>query len=656
MIPDDVISQIRDAADIVAVIGQHVQLRRAGTSWKGLCPFHGEKTPSFNVVPAKQFFHCFGCQKHGDVFSFLMELEGKSFVEVAEQLAGRFGIAMPRVEESPELRRARGERVAMLELNRTAVAFYREVLADPRRGEPGRAYLARRGVSAETAERFQLGYAPADWGALADHLKAKRADLELAVRLGLVAHRPRTGGYYDRNRDRLVCPVIVPGGEIVGFSSRLVAAPQPSPDGSEPPKYINSPESAVYKKGKLLFGLAQAREAMHARQRVVLVEGNFDVITLHQAGFTEVVAPLGTALTVEQVAVLKRLTEKIVLLYDGDRAGYKATMHALQLCVEADAEVLVAVRPGHARSGGAGALADGVDPDSLVAGGGAAQLREAVDRAQGGIEFFAFEVWGKARANSDARARALEEAARLVAKIANPIKRDLIVGTLASGLQVDVGVVRNALARVQASPATSQLSHGRPTHAGPPVRAEHPNAPSSLREDAAPATETSVAPPPMEELELVALLADHPALIATAEADKAFWLLTDGRLRDMYSAARDGQSFLELAPVRLPPTTAKHVLSGKYALTKDPSSSLAAMTRNLEARKLGVGLVELKNRLADAKRRGDHDLARRLAQQAVAERRGDREITTSLADGLKAGPTENVVPFGPEISNRKQVE
>src|SRR6476469_1603470 len=184
MIPDDVITQIRDAADIVAVIGQHVQLRRAGTSWKGLCPFHGEKTPSFNVVPAKQFFHCFGCQKHGDVFSFLMELEGKSFVEVAEQLAGRFGITVPRVEESPELRRARGERITMLDINKLATAFFREVLADPRRGEPGRAYLARRGVTAETAERFQLGYAPGEWSALADHLKARRLDLDRAVRQG----------------------------------------------------------------------------------------------------------------------------------------------------------------------------------------------------------------------------------------------------------------------------------------------------------------------------------------------------------------------------------------------------------------------------------------------------------------------------------------
>jgi DNA primase len=666
MIPDDVIEQIRDAADIVAVIGQHVQLRKAGTSWIGLCPFHGEKTPSFNVIPVKRFFHCFGCQKHGDVFSFLMEFEGKSFVEVAEQLAGRFGITLPRLEESPELRRARGERTAMLELNKLAAAFFREVLADPKRGEPGRAYLARRGVTTETADKFQLGYAPGDWGALADYLRTKRADLELAVRLGLVAPRP-SGGYYDRNRDRLVCPVIVPGGEIAGFSARLVGPAQKAPDGSEPPKYINSPESAVYKKGKLLFGLAQAREAMHAQKRVVLVEGNFDVITLHQAGFTEVVAPLGTALTIEQVSVLKRLAERIVLLYDGDRAGYKATMHALQLCVDADAEVLVASRPGHGRSGGAGALADGVDPDSLVAGGGAALLREAIERAQGGIEFFAFEVWAKARGNSDARARALEDAVRLVGKIASPTKRDLIVGTLATGLEVDVGVVKSALARGAQGP--HQRSNPPANHAVHRP-APHPNAPSSQRETGpetgGPALPRPVAPPPIEELELIALLADHPALIATAEADKAFWLLTDDRLRAMYSAARAGQSLLELAPVQLSPPTAKHVLSGKYA-SKDAPSSLAAMTRNLEARKVQMARRELTRTLADAKRRGDHELARQLTQQNVAERTGNRELAMQLADARdkrftrderKTGSmTEKTASLvNPETSNRKQVE
>ncbi len=668
MIRDDVISQIRDAADIIQVIGQHVQLRKAGRNWKGLCPFHGEKTPSFNVSPDKGFFHCFGCQKHGDVFTFVMELEGKSFVEAAEQLAGRFGIAVPRIEESPELRKARGERVAMLELNKLATAFYREVLADPKRGEAGRAYLAKRGVKDEIADRFQLGYAPSDWGALADYLKAQRADLELAVKVGLLAPRPKSGGYYDRNRDRLVCPVIVPGGDVVGFSSRVVGAAAPSADGSEPPKYINSPESAVYKKSKLLFGLAQAREAMAVTKRCVLVEGNFDVITLHQAGFTDVVAPLGTALTPEQINVLKRMAERVVLLYDGDKAGYKATMHALGLCVEADVEIQVASRPGNAKSGGSGPLSGGMDPDSLVAGGGADQLREAIDHAKGGVEYFAFEVWSKARGNVDARARALEDAARLVAKVANPMKRDLIVATLADGLDVDVGVVRNAVARV----GDHRPGQGRETM--PPQRpAQYPNASASAHPNAPGAGGGSVARPggssgpndpqmapvaprpPSEEVEVISLLADHPSLIATPEADKAFWLLTDARLRDMYSAARAGQSLHELAAAsgHISPPIAVHVLSGKYADSKDPRGDLVAMTRNLEVRKSEVGLAELKKSLASAQKRGDREMARLLAQLAEAERKGDRElvarIRSSLEIGLETGEAEI-------SSNGKQVD
>jgi len=640
MIPDDVITQIRDAADIIAVIGQHVQLRKAGRNWKGLCPFHGEKTPSFNVSPDKGFFHCFGCAKHGDVFTFIMELEGKSFVEAAEQLANRFGIVVPRIEEAPEVRRARGERVAMLDINKIATAFYREMLADRHgRGQPGWAYLAKRGVTAEVAEKFQLGYAPGEWGLLADHLKAKHVDMELAVRVGLVAHRPRSGGYYDRNRDRLVCPVMVPGGEITGFSSRIVGTPVKSEDGSEPPKYINSPESAVYKKSKLLFGLAQAREAMQAQKRAVLVEGNFDVITLHQAGFTEVVAPLGTALTIEQVNVLKRLTEKIVLLYDGDRAGYKATMHALQMCVEADVEVLVARRPGHGKSGGAGALADGVDPDSLVAGGGAEQLREAVDRAQGGIEYFAFEVWGKARNNADARTRALDEAGKLLAKVANPVKRDLLLHTLATALGVDMAVVRSATARAAGSSSGAPSGgYSRGNSQGP----SHPNAPGDRQgADSAPGATPSASMPPMDELEVIALLADHPSLIATAEADKAFWLLTDARLRDMYSAARAGQPFHELVAVHLLSPTAEHVLSGKYAETKDPRAALLAMAKNLEARKTEVGRNDLRKQLADAGRSNNRELQRQLARLAEAERKGDHELVARIKDSIASDETSS---------------
>ena len=626
MISDDVIAQIKAAADIVVVISQYVQLRKAGRNFKGLCPFHGEKTPSFSVNPGNQFFYCFGCQKKGDALNFVMEIEGKSFIEACEQLGARFGVEIPKIEENPDDRRRRGERARMLDINKVATEFYRAQLASPA-GEPARAYLAKRGVSDEISEKFQLGHAAPDWDLLALHLQSKRVDMQLAEQLGLVAPRgQRQGSYYDRIRDRLVCPIVQPGGEVFGFSSRALGSGPPAPDGNEPPKYINSPESLVYKKSNLLFGLSQARAAMQAQKRAVLVEGNFDVITLHQAGFEEVVAPLGTALTREQITTLKRLTERIVLLYDGDKAGYKATMHALQICVEADVEVLVARRPGHAKSGGAGPLSDGVDPDSMVAAGGAEQLREAVDRAQGGIEYFAFEVWGKARNNADARTRALEDAARLVAKVASPIKRDLIVATLASAMGVDGRVVWSAIERAQQGGRTGP-------HPGPPGRAPQftaGGAPAPDRGDAPASDPRAQTVPPTEEVEVIALLSDHPSLIATAEADKAFWLLTDARLRDMYSAARDGQPLHEHAPVLLPKSTAERVMSGKYADSKDPRADLINMTTNLALRAGKAPLHDTLSQLKDAERRGEKDRARLLTQLLVAERRGDRTLVESL--------------------------
>ncbi|MEO8841377.1 MAG: DNA primase [Kofleriaceae bacterium] len=632
MIADDIIEEIKTRADIVAVIGQHVQLKKAGRSWKGLCPFHSEKSPSFNVMPDKGFFHCFGCQKSGDVIKFVMEIEGKSFVEAAEGLGARFNIEVPKVDESPELRRSRGEKLSMLDINKHATAFFREVLADPKRGELGRAYLDKRGVGAETIEKFQLGYAPPDWHAIVDYLKAKSVDLELATRLGLVRPQPNRSGYYSVYRDRLVCPIIQPGGEVHGFSARLIAKAEPSPDGHEAPKYINSPESTVYKKSKLLFGLAQAREGMKERGRAVLVEGNFDVITLHQAELTEVVAPLGTALTVEQVLTLKRHADKVVLLYDGDSAGYKATIHALQTCVEAEVEVLVARRPGHARSGGGGILQDGVDPDSMVAAGGGVQLREAIEHAIGGIEFFCFEVWGKARNNTDARTRALEDAARLTIRIQNPLKRDLVIDTLAKALEIDPGVVRAAV----------QRASGRSPQQGAGGYRSQPNAPQAPQ-TASPAVPAKTVAPPTEELEIIQLLTDHRSLIASTEADKAFWLLTDETLRAMYSAARDGQSFLELAPLHLPSSIAQTVMSGKYSEHKDPRAALAEMVRLLETRKKMVEQHGLQKKLEAAKRgTSNPELTRLEAQLGVARRIGNHEQVERLEAEI--------------ASNRKQAE
>jgi DNA primase len=591
MIPDAVIDEIRSRVDIVAVIGEHVQLRKAGRSFKGLCPFHGEKTPSFNVVPDKRFFYCFGCRKKGDAFTFVMELLGKSFTEAAEQLAARAGVTIPQVEESPELRRARGERTAMLDLNRAATAFFREVLAHPTKGAPGRAYLDKRGVDEATRERFLLGYAPADWHALVDHFKATRCDLELAARLGLVAPQPRAGGYYDRYRERLVCPVVVPGGDVVGFSARVVDGVPglaPPTDRDPPPKYFNSPESLVYKKSKLLYGLAQARETMGTKKRAVIVEGNFDVISMHQAGFTEVVAPLGTALTADQIDLLRRLTEKVVLLYDGDKAGYAATLHALQLCAAADVEVMVVQ------------LERGVDPDSAVRAG-AAKVGELIERARVGIEFFATEVWARAKGNPAAIARALDDAMGVVAKVANPTHRELILGKLVAALGVERRVVDAAYYRA--------IKGGQRGHQNP--------------EPVTPALPAPAKAPPTDETELIALFADHPDLVSTSEADKAFSLLTDTRLRDICSAARAGQSLIDLVTASassLPAPSATLVLSGKYAADTDPRSRLAAMVANLEHRALSAELADLHVRLAEAQRRADRDTERQLASAIVALR------------------------------------
>jgi DNA primase len=361
LIPDEIISEIRARADIVSVIGQHVQLKRAGRNWKGLCPFHGEKSPSFNVSPDKGFFYCFGCHKKGDVFTFVMELLGKSFLEAAETLAGQCGVVIPETTHNPEVARARGERATMLAINKLATQFFVETLASPR-GAAGRAYLDTRAIGAEQRAAFQLGFAPADWHGLADFLKAKRADLEAAVKVGLIARQPKAGGYYDRFRERVVCPIVLPGNEVAGFSARLVAeAPKDSAVGA---KYINSPESPVYKKSRLLFGLAQARDAMRLKGRAVLVEGNFDVISMHQAGFTETVAPLGTALTPEQVELLRRQTNEVILFYDGDRAGRAATRAALGLMLAAEVPVRIAWR-----SRGDGVRLEGQDPTRSCAAG-----------------------------------------------------------------------------------------------------------------------------------------------------------------------------------------------------------------------------------------------------------------------------------------------
>ena len=563
-IPDEVIQEIRERADIVSVIGKHVRLKKAGRNHKGVCPFHGDSDPSFNVNPEKGFFYCFGCHKKGDVFSFVTEYEGRSFYEAVRSLAEETGVTIPEssLADTKRAEIKRSERSEMLRLNRIAADFFVEKLRSPD-GEP-HPYLASRGVSLEIAEKFQLGIAPNDWAQLAERLQHAKVSPAMAETLGLVAKRQKARGYYDRFRDRIMCPITNTAGDIMGFSGRRLSdEPAPGRDDA-PPKYINSPESPVYKKSKLLFGLYQARDGIRQAGQIVLVEGNFDVVAMHQAGITETVAPLGTAFTSEQAAMIFRMAGRAVLLYDGDRAGRKATLAALEVLVAHDVEVLIATLP------------DGQDPDSLAQEKGPEELRKFINKAKPGIEYFIHEVWSRSSASTDSRAQALREAASVLKSMADGTKRDFAIGTFATALGVSETAVRKGLRRA--------LTEGR----------DHSNQSASVAKSK-PAPISGPSAPPARELMALALLADHPSLIETAEELNLLSHLTDPRLRDMYSAARTGSSILDTIPND--PQIAQKVLSGAYTEIASPQKTLREITSVLSKDLALAGLQKQKKSL-----------------------------------------------------------
>ena len=270
-IPDETISEIRFKADIVKIISRHVDLKKAGRNHKGLCPFHHEKSPSFSVNGEKGFYYCFGCQQKGDVFSFLMEYEGRTFVEAAENLASEFGVIIPETKsQSQDHQRHKSDKKIMLDLVEQATEFFRSHLKDDAANNLGKEYLKQRGIGDDTASRFRLGFAPDKWDGLCNTLTKNNRSFKHAEKVSLVVKRPQADGYYDRFRGRLMCPVMNTSGDVVGFSGRLLS------DQEKSAKYINSGESPIYKKSKLLYGAPQARDGMRKAGHALLVEGNFD--------------------------------------------------------------------------------------------------------------------------------------------------------------------------------------------------------------------------------------------------------------------------------------------------------------------------------------------------------------------------------------------
>jgi len=423
-IPDEVLEAIRARVSIVDVVGRHVALKRAGKNWKGLCPFHSEKTPSFVVNEERGTYHCFGCGAGGSAFRFVMEVEGRPFVEAVRALAAQAGVTLAEGPEDPREARAREEREEILRVLALAARYYRHQLVSGRAGEVARAYLERRGVELEVAESFALGCAPAGWDNLARFLRGKGVDPALASRAGLLAPRP-SGGYYDRLRDRLVFPIHEPLGRGVSFGGRVL--------GEGEPKYLNGPESPVFRKSEVLYGLFQGAEAVRRERRVLVVEGYMDVISLHARGFQTALATLGTALTAEHIRLLRRRADEAVLVYDGDAAGRRAAFRGLDLFLAEGFPCRGVLLPPED------------DPDSFVRRGG--DLRGAVEAAKPLLELYLEELSARFDlATVEGKVAAADEIAPRLVALTDSLARDLYAKRAAETLGVDEAGLRSRMA------------------------------------------------------------------------------------------------------------------------------------------------------------------------------------------------------------------
>lgn len=398
--PQQFLDELIARSDIADVIGSYVQLtKRSGSNLFGLCPFHSEKTPSFSVSLDKQIYHCFGCGKGGGVINFIMEIENLSFPDAVHFLAKRAGIPVPDDDTSQE---NRGRRTRMLELNRDAAKFFYEMLSTPA-GAAAVDYINKRGISKAMVKRFGLGAAPDSWNALTDAMTKKGYTAYELVDAGL-AKRGKNSGFYDTFRNRLIFPVIDVRGSVIGFSGRIL--------GDGEPKYLNSPDTLVFNKSRNLFGLNLARKTKAGQ--LILVEGNIDVVSMHQAGFDCTVASLGTAFTAEQARLMARYTNMVVIAYDSDGAGMKAAKRAIGILESTGMNIRVLQMDG------------AKDPDEFIQKRGADAFRLLIDRSENHIEYQLLTVKSKHDLSTDeGRLEYIAEATQILADLPSAAEREI---------------------------------------------------------------------------------------------------------------------------------------------------------------------------------------------------------------------------------------
>jgi DNA primase len=605
-----------DRTNIAEIVKRHVELKRAGTgSWMGLCPFHGEKTPSFHVNEARKYFYCFGCHEKGDAITFLTKIEQRPFMDVLQELAAAAGVDLDLRPLSPAERQARqkaeSERDRMFRAMEAAASFFEAQYASDA-GAAARRYVEKRGIGPAVRERFRVGYAPPRWDALSATLAAHKIPPSDLERLGLTGVNDR--GRYDFFRDRVMLPVIDRQKRVIGFGGRLL-----DPEAKDR-KYVNSPESPLFHKKESLYGLHAALDAIRRSGTVILVEGNFDVLALHQAGIEEAVAPMGTALTEEQVGVLGRLAKTIIVVFDGDSAGQRAAQKAIPLFVDAGiADARIARLPA------------GVDPDDFVRSPdhGPEAFRRLVGNARPILEQFIQDT--ASDANVPDRVAALRAIAALLVKVKDQTVRELYAGQLPGILRMEAQQVRRAM---QEAVATAQRLKARPSEPAPPSGS--PAAPGAQPGAAAAAPAAKL---PVEELELLAVLARYPELLGTAEAARGGDLLVHPLARQLHRAAvelsagtgsLDISAWLETVGVADRATIATALRDERFAGLADPPGYLRKLVIRLEILRVDAE-ISMNTRLQkDAQARGDDAALRALAVRGIELRKTKEGLLAAL--------------------------
>ncbi len=450
LFPQAFIEDLKRAADIVTVVQDYVQLKKVGATYKGLCPFHGEKTPSFHVNRDKGFFHCFGCGVGGDVFKFLELHDKVGFQEAVKQLAQRFGMSMPELEASDEQRANAAERETLLKVHEAAAAWFRQQLAAPASARI-RKQIADRGVDVDTAETFGFGFAPPSRDGLKQALLAQGFSQAVLVRAGLVVQR-EDGSVIDRFRNRLMIPIARDSGAVIAFGGRAV-------DPDQQPKYLNSPETSIYSKGRMLYGLNLSKAAIRQRGFAILVEGYFDFAQVYRAGYEAVVASCGTALTPQQAQQLRRFTGRIVLSFDPDAAGQGAATKSCEMLVAEGFEVNVLLLPA------------GDDPDTFIRRHGKAAYGELLTKSKPYLEYLLDRVGATHDLNTDeGRVKFFSEMLPVAARIPDVAMRDRFADRIAFKARVTDEVVRAEIRRAavqkqETMPRREVLSFGQVTKA-----------------------------------------------------------------------------------------------------------------------------------------------------------------------------------------------